>query len=855
MVRLRAFWQLPMSWRFLLCTVLGLAFWGCDPVREDRRIEFTASGDQVAFQHGSDGIFVADPKSGELHKVFDPDPSVIAVSTPNWSDDETRAIFATARDATRPEAVAGSATTAGGPTNRATPASGPAQPPAWEDAPAGRLFVAQRIVYTCWFVERKENGISKPVRLFDARCEHAGYVAANLAVRWDAMGKRVFFVDGDGPLTHAVWVYDMESDHKRRLFPPNGQTTGHVVFDLLGDGRHIVCVASGADMESSFSAAEPKRGERHPATANGSKPPSSVSGIWLGSVEGTDWWHMPESRQSERDNAIEGLSTLIAHRPVCSKDGRQLAFVGDEKRVKDYLISSLFRADVKDKRVERVFTTSGDIHDLHWSPDGGRLGFVLVEANASSLRVVDAHGQLQIPLGDRFVREFAGWNATGDKLAAVSEKAPVAISATRFDLLIPNPRAYDTVVIADGKGAERTILSGLQFTFPQWSPKRDQLSTWGTFQPSHLALTSEMAGGLGLGVGLRRGDPAAIVDVSTGSIRWLAINGDEMAQVGNYYLAKHDPAQAREWYRKADKQLPKLEPLHPDDLIHGLSGSAARRRTFEFLYYLCLSQLNEAPEAAQRLTLFDGAHRIDWPAAPNSSTVPKPAAKMAATASIPAATAGPLWPAESRREAEKLVAIAKALSIAQIFLSIDQPDAAQTWFSQRLATADANEKLADLTALSQLCLLAKQNQEFATLATDRLAPLLLSTLDDPPTDGNAQPDRPLAVRTTLAVLAAHSFGPLFDEAFLKDLPPEFVGQLVPKWEALRYVSHGRLANLCVNLFLHSAASRLGNDKERIAAKAQIAGNPFSAPGALSGGLEVYLLWLRPQAQPQRSGQF
>ena len=30
--------------------------------------------------------------------------------------------------------------------------------------------------------------------------------------------------------------------------------------------------------------------------------------------------------------------------------------------------------------------------------------------------------------------------------------------------------------------------------------------------------------------------------------------------------------------------------------------------------------------------------------------------------------------------------------------------------------------------------------------------------------------------------------------------------------------------------------------------------PFSAPGALSGGLEVYFLWLRPQAQPQRSGQ-
>jgi hypothetical protein len=828
----------------LSCTLLGLVFCGCDPVREDRRIEFTASGDQVAFQHGSDGIFVADPKSGELHKVFDPDPAVIAVSTPNWSDDETRAIFTTARDASRPDAAAAGA----------TPAGSAAQPPAWEDAPTGRLFGAEPIAYTCWLVERKQNGISKPVSLFDARCDHSGYVAANLAVRWDAKGKRVFFIAEDAPLTHAVWVYDMERQDKRRLFPPNGQTTGHVVFDLLGDGRHIVCVASGDDMASSLSlTAEPKRGERHPA-ASTSRPPSSVAGIWLGSLEGANWWHIPESQHSEQENVPQGLSTLIAHRPVCSKDGRQLAFVVERQRDKDSLVASLFRVRVSDKKVDKLFTTAGDIHDLRWSSDGSRLGFVLGEPKTSTLHVVDAAGHVQKPLRDPFIREFAGWNATGDKLAVVSEIAPADPSSTQFGLLlIPNPLAHDAVLIVDEKGVERTLLSGLQFTFPQWSPKREQLSMWGTYQPSHLALTSEMGGGLGLGIGLRRGDPAAIVDVSTGSVRWLAINGDEMAQVGHYYLSKHDPAQAREWYRKADKLLPKLESLRPEELIHGLSGSAARRRTFEFFYYLCLSELNESQEAAQRLALFDGAHRIDWPAAPQS-TVPTPAAKTAAPVPNPPATASAFWPAESRRDGERLVAIAKALSIAQIFLSTDQPDAAQTWFSQRLAAANSDEKLADLTALSQLLLLAKRNQEFATLATDRLAPLLITKFDDPPTDSNAQPDSPLAVRRTLAVLTAHTFGPLFDEAFLKQLPPDFVSQLVPKWEALRTEPHGRLASLYVDLFLHAAAARLGHDKERMAAKARIAGNPFSAPGALGGQLEVYLGWLRPPAQPQRSGQ-
>jgi hypothetical protein len=519
--------------------------------------------------------------------------------------------------------------------------------------------------------------------------------------------------------------------------------------------------------------------------------------------------------------------------------------------VKDSRVVTLFRAGVAEKRVQRVFSTSGDIRDLRWSPDGSQLGFVLDEPQSSSLQIVDAGGHAQKRFSDQFLREFAGWNSTGDKLACVVlEKTPPRVSPTRIDLLQPDRLARDAVLIADGKGTSRTLLSGLRFTFPNWSPKRDQLSMSGTFQPSHIAVTTEMGGGLGL----RPGDPAAIVDVSTGSVRWLAINGDEMAQVGHYYLLKHDPAQAREWYRKADKQLPNLEPLHPYDLIHGLSGSSARRRTFEFFYDLCLSQLGESKEAGERLARFDGAHRVDWPSAPNSSVVSKPASKTATPASNPAATAGAFWSLESRRDAERLVAIAKALSITQSFLSVDEADGAQAWFSQRLSTADADEKLADVTALSQLCLLAKQNQEFATLATDRLMPLFLTTLADPPVDEREQLDRPLAVRTTLAVLAAQSLGPLFDETFLKDLPSDVVSRLVPKWDALRSRSHSQLANLYVNLFLRAAAARLGHDKERMAAKAQITGNPFSAPGALGGALEMYFLWLRPPAQPQRSGQ-
>src|SRR5277367_5814685 len=64
-------WRRPFA-----LAALGLLFWvGCDAVREDRTINISPSGNQVAFQHGEDGIFIADPRTGELRRVFDPDRS------------------------------------------------------------------------------------------------------------------------------------------------------------------------------------------------------------------------------------------------------------------------------------------------------------------------------------------------------------------------------------------------------------------------------------------------------------------------------------------------------------------------------------------------------------------------------------------------------------------------------------------------------------------------------------------------------------------------------------------------------------------------------------------------------------
>ena len=67
--------------------LLGLVFLlaGCDAVQEDRTIEFSAEADSVGFQHGDQGVFVADKDGGGLKKVFQPGADVLATSTPLWS--------------------------------------------------------------------------------------------------------------------------------------------------------------------------------------------------------------------------------------------------------------------------------------------------------------------------------------------------------------------------------------------------------------------------------------------------------------------------------------------------------------------------------------------------------------------------------------------------------------------------------------------------------------------------------------------------------------------------------------------------------------------------------------------------
>ena len=250
---------------------LCLALVGCgSPVREDRSIRWQADGGQVGFQHGKEGVFLADREGGNLRKIHQPDPSVVAVSSPLWSPSGSRVLFTTAK-AAAPQ------------TNLAPGVSVP-------DDPAGNLHFQQPVVYTCWLYEEgpdREKAAARP--LFEAHCDHPGYVAANLAVRWAPDGKRVYYLDQTGEHRHALFVHDLESEASWAVFPHHAEA---MLFDWSPDGSALVCVLGGA------------------------KANSATDGVWIGRPSADEWWHLPLSEELPPGELPSLLERLRAARPA-----------------------------------------------------------------------------------------------------------------------------------------------------------------------------------------------------------------------------------------------------------------------------------------------------------------------------------------------------------------------------------------------------------------------------------------------------------------------------------------------------------------------------------------------------------
>jgi Tol biopolymer transport system component len=821
------------------CLLLPLGFLvlGCDAVQENRSINVSPSGQQAAFQHGSDGIFVADPRTGEMRKVFEPDPTIIAVSSPLWSADESRAVFTTARAEPQPATGAKA-----GPAVAATAHPSAATPAEWDDAPTGRYFFATPIVYTCWQLGRAADGSLKPVSLFEAHCGHAGYVAGNWAVRQQPRGEKILFIDREAGGGHAVWSFDVKTREKSRLFPPADiAAPGYVLCDYSPDGSHIACTV-GRDLSGTSVSVGTHRDVEFDLEQ---PPPSShqLDGIWIQPASGAAWRHVAQSSLTFDARDQEGLAPLIGRRPTFSADGSTFAFARPTGDVA-HRQSLLFRGRAADHKVEQIFSTAGAIVDPHWSTDGARLGFVDAKLDGAELTLIDTKGKAEHPAPHDFVRGFAGWNSAGDELAFVrAEHAPPPLVAARSQtpapgngpdgspLLWPDPWARDALVVSKG-GQSRVLLAGLRLTFPQWSPGHETISVWGTFTPSYESWANQA---VGRGLGVRAGDPAAVIDVASGNVRWLAINGDEQAQIGHYLQLKRDFAGALEWYRRAEKTLPKLEPLNSAEFGQGVAGHVARRRTFEFLLWHCLAKLGKDQEAAPHLAAFEQAYHLQWPS--DSKSAPAASSKPAAnTPATPTAAPPAPLPPEARRQAECLASVLRALTEAQVLLSVDDAAAATDFFNHKLEAAhkletasgknavDPTIRLGDLLALTQLDLLSRNFGRYLQHATNDLGPLVVTTLEDRGPPSSADTGDP--VRFALADGVGRGLSPLFvpRTPLLRDVPADQVAQAAARWRSLRSQCHSQSARLLVDLILRSLLPE-HDGQERGELNERIAKNP------------------------------
>ncbi len=735
------------AWIVLSLLPIFIAGCGRAPVREDRSINFSNDGSGVGFQHGDEGLFLADNETGKLRKIFQPDSGVIATSSPLWSPAGTHVLFTTAR------------------------ATGSAQPqpfplPGTPPDPAGKVFFTQPVEYTCYLYEKQpDEKEPRPVKLFEASCDHVGYVAANLAVRWHPKGDRVLYVKQVSESRHEIHEYDLAAKTSRQVFP---HAATSLIFDFSPDGAHLACVL-----------------------ADPSNPQND--GIWIGNAEGADWWHVPESAALAQGEPGSPIENLRATRPAWTADGGRFAFPASVpgKSANEPARHFLRLGTLAGRTVETLADAAEPFRDLHWTSDGDRLGGIRGEA----LQVTGKNGTLSDPLNRRPVRQFAGWNATDKRLCYVAPERKSADKQHWALLFTPDAHGRDVVYVADGGGTEpgREVFSGMQITFPQWSPKEDKLSLWFTFTPTYHSAVATLLGG-----GLRRGDPAAVFDPATGKINWMAINPHEKAQVGHYYLLHRENATAWRWYEDAAKDWPApqavdLDPsvlLAPDGLQKLLEPQDIR-----FFQYCCLTRLGHHDEAAAKLAEFRKAFPPQLQPARKGDTGNQQANLNFLRDALAPDTL--------------LASLVRDMYCTEVFLSLDATADAEEFFRKQLKDGVKDStKLSSAIVLGQVLLLENKHEEYAVLTTDTVAPLLFKVLKDRP-DAGSTAESDSMQQTVIALFADAVLQPLTSPEFVAGLPENDVRKLLPRWEALGSKAKTAQSQRLVDALLQAGRKRLG----------------------------------------------
>lgn len=154
---------------------------------------------------------------------------------------------------------------------------------------------------------------------------------------------------------------------------------------------------------------------------------------------------------------------------------------------------------------------------------------------------------------DQRVRRFFGYDSTGQKIGYVVGESGEANEADKhWELLLRPSYMRDSILVADTSAVEtvQEVLSGMQVTFPLWSPTTEKVSLWLSFVPRYRSVLSRF-----LDIGLRPGDPAATIDLGKPGISWMAVSPQEEMQIGHYHLMKGDANEAWKWYVQARTKM------------------------------------------------------------------------------------------------------------------------------------------------------------------------------------------------------------------------------------------------------------------------------------------------------------
>jgi Tol biopolymer transport system component len=737
---------------------------GCSGSVEERTISWSEDGGTVAFQHGEDGVYVASKDGTELEKIHQPEQGELANSTPLWAPNDDRLIFTTAHVA-----------------NDDVDRS-PAQE--WSDNPEGREFGSQAITYTCWIRdEATDDQTPEPRRLFTENISDIGYVAAGLAVRWSPDGKQIWHVRQLNEKNVGLFVYDLQS---KRVTREENISVNALLFDWSPNGEYLTCVTLVS--EEAF--------------------PLAIS---VRAHDATDWWQVP-GQVGDLTPGIP-LEQLRASRPIWHKNGSQFAFLTSVPRQEedDTPTKRIIRsANVSDQTISTVEISNDEISDMHWSPTEKTLGF-RTGNEPGELHLLSLDSSLtepeQLPVGPNVnshpVRRFAGWDSSGKHLAYVSPETEDPV-AGKWAIVFPrNAFARDRVILADNLGeSEEAVFDGMRVTFPRWSPSERKLSLWFTFQPTHSTWVQRM-----MNWGMPNGDPAAVFDLDTRQISWLAISGEEKIQIGHYHAIHGDYEQAWKWYQEASKEVPPPAARTMEQFAQRM----VEPTNSEIFKYYCLTKLDRPDEAQKHLELF---RKTFYPAATSEAQS--------------AAAAVETEDDSTENDANPQTAIMKAIVgtgdgvevavrdmyAAQAILSVGGVKNTRPFFETPRPADDAVGELSRRTILAQLMLLEGDYEGYARFASESLLPAFISMADlkgltvetfrdhkpHESTDESSG-DSPVNV---LMINGVFSLLPICSLEFMSELPRDSVDELIVQCRTLTAENRYEPASVLIDLILRAA---------------------------------------------------